>query len=538
MSNPQNNPQSVGNPDPAIKTSNLDHQQEWYDKVKDRPYFALFWEMGLGKTKLMIDVASHLFLEGKIEGLLIVAPNSVYTNWPAIEMPLHMAVPYLPIRYKTGAGSTSRMRQKLLLDPTWDPGKLRVVAMSYDSLRTEDGYDYAKKFATIYKTMMVADESTAIKNGSTATAKAAKKIRARCHYAWIATGTPAAQSPFDVHSQIEFLDEDFWKEYGLRSSTAFKNQFGEYKTRYITGGRKFPELVGYRRLDHLHGILDTVSSRLLKEDSSVKLPPKTYTVRTFEMEKSQRALYEKVRDEFVAESRDPGFYLEAPLAIVRLARLQQICSGFVTAEEYVDDEPVLEDGGIMTEDEYQTSFDLIQSQIEHIRPIETVRKIVDLVEPAKNPRLRLLSDLIDACNHKVIVWCRFRRSVQIICDLLGDRAVRYDGSTSPKDRESALTRFRDAGDPARVFVANVHAISMGVTLNIAKTAIYYENTFSLEKRLQSEDRFHRIGQDQPVQIIDLAAEDTVDQKVIEALRSKYDVAAMVTGDRLREWVQP
>ncbi|RQP10234.1 MAG: ATP-dependent helicase, partial [Microbacteriaceae bacterium] len=66
--------------------------------------------------------------------------------------------------------------------------------------------------------------------------------------------------------------------------------------------------------------------------------------------------------------------------------------------------------------------------------------------------------------------------------------------------------------------------------------IYYSNSFKLIDRLQSEDRAHRIGQDNSVLYIDLVAEDTVDEKVVEALRNKFNVASQITGDRLKEWL--
>jgi SNF2 family DNA or RNA helicase len=120
--------------------------------------------------------------------------------------------------------------------------------------------------------------------------------------------------------------------------------------------------------------------------------------------------------------------------------------------------------------------------------------------------------------------------------MLGTEAVRYDGLVGTTDRELALERFR-TDDSIRYFVANPATISMGVTLTQAKTVIYYSNTFQLEKRLQSEDRAHRIGQTSSVNVIDMIATDTVDEKIVTALRKKFNLAATVTGDRLREWIQ-
>jgi len=503
--------------DPAIKTEQFKHQREIYLKHRDDRFFALFWEMGLGKTKVMLDVASHLYLQKKIDALLVIAPNSVYKNWLSQELPVHLAVEYSGMAYPKANNERNRIKKLIFLDPTFKSNTLRVMCISYDSISTTHGLQFTKKMLTVYRTMTVADESTAIKRPSSLRSKRAKVVGKMSEYRWIATGTPAAESPFDLHSQIDFLDEEFWAGFGMKTVRAFKNEFGEFVLRRLANGRQFPELKRYRRLDVLHKIIDPISSRLLKEDSEVELPPKTYAVRTFEMTKKQKDLYEQVRDGYEADL-DNGLRIEAPLAIVRLARLQQITSGFVTAEERVEDTEEITDND-------QLKIFNIERQIEDIVPIE------------ENPKLKLLVELLDECHHKVIVWCKFRRDVNNIMRILGHRGIKYDGTVSSGERELALNRFRNPEDPAQVLVVNIATINQGVTLTIAKTMIYYSNHFSLEKRLQSEDRNHRIGQDQPVLIIDLAAENTVDEKIIQRLREKFDIASIVTGDRFREWIQ-
>lgn len=524
--------------DPAIKTEQIEHQAEVYNAHRDARYFALFWEMGLGKTKTVIDVASHLYLTRRIDALLIVAPKSVYYDLVSIEVPRHMAAPHVAMAWNTAGRrkEAARLRANLFLDPDEFPGRLRVVAISYPALRTDDGKNFVSMLLKIHRCMMVVDESTAISHHGTDQSKIVKKLGRLAHYKWICTGTPVAQSPFQAHSQIQFLDPDFWGLHGLRTYEAFKQEFGVYSLRTVGGGKKFNELQHYRNLDRLNRILAPISSRLLKEDSSVHLPPKMYTIRTFEMTDEQRAAYDALRDTYRAEL-DAGMYVEAPMAIVRVARLQQITSGFVTADEVIDDEPNVEDQLTLPYTGLEPG-DVVDGS-DFAEPVlrVTERRVVDLVPPADNPRLALLVDLVDACSHKVIVWCRFRRDVDLIVEALGDRCVRYDGKVRSADRRIALSRFRDADDPARVFVANVHAISQGVTLTIAKTMIYYSNSYSLERRLQSEDRFHRIGQDSPVHIIDLVARDTVDATVVDVLKRKFDVAAQVMGDRFRGWLR-
>lgn len=628
--------------DPAIKTKPHAHQQSHYDAHRDAPWYGLLWEMGLGKSKLLADVASHLFLQRKIQGLLIVAPNSVYAEWVNELLPTHMAVPYVKLCFRTDEhGERRQLRRALFLNPSEYGDKLRVLCMSYDGVKSTNGSKLASDFVMLYKTMIVADESTALKNPETTTAKDMKKLRASCHFAWIATGTPIAQSPFDFHSQIEFLCPDFWKKHGMKSFAAFKSQFGIYELRRA-GARAFNTLVAYRDLDRMYALIKPFCSRLTKEDSGVQLPPKTYRTISFRLAPEQRRVYDELRREFLTEL-DSGAVVEAPLAVVRLTRLQQIASGFVTIQRVVEQTPglvrdtveSLEKPGDLVEalaafgvsqeqydnalvsgverqldltasgqaalsqysqehpdfattldtkiDEFQAAWEredgdrletpqddpeayerimqaglrdtALGAQIREalraqtrepgwtagpVAPVAVVKEIRDVVPPDKNPRLKILVDLIGQASHKVIVWCRFVRDVEYAVAMIersGVRCARYDGSVGTSDRLDALRRFKDPSDDTRVLVANVHSISQGVTLTIAKTMIYYSNSFSPEKRLQSEDRFHRIGQDQPVLIIDLVAQDTVDEKLIEGLRKKYYLSAAVMGDKYREWLQ-
>ena len=76
----------------------------------------------------------------------------------------------------------------------------------------------------------------------------------------------------------------------------------------------------------------------------------------------------------------------------------------------------------------------------------------------------------------------------------------------------------------------------GITLTVANNVIYYSNGYDLEKRLQSEDRAHRIGQKKAVTYVDLIAPKTGDEKIVKALRNKIDIASQVMGEELKQWI--
>jgi SNF2 family DNA or RNA helicase len=214
------------------------------------------------------------------------------------------------------------------------------------------------------------------------------------------------------------------------------------------------------------------------------------------MNEEQLRVYKSLRDLYIAELMD-GSLMEAELAIVRLTRLQQITCGYAVAQ--VGDPAV---------------------------PLGTT-----------NPRLEALMEICESLNHPAIIWSRYKLdNEQIMRSMLKSKlsAVRYDGSIPGDVCEENKQLFLNG--KTQFFVANTAKGGVGLTLTPARTVIYYSNYFSLILRVQSEDRAHRIGQEHPVNYIDLVAEGTVDIHIMRSLRAKFDVANMLNGDTLKEWL--
>ena len=185
----------------------------------------------------------------------------------------------------------------------------------------------------------------------------------------------------------------------------------------------------------------------------------------------------------------------AELPIVKLLRLQQIACNYVPLGE---DEP-------------------------------------DHMFSAKNPRMNVMEDIRDATFTPGIIWARFRHDVDQLMDLFGKTAVRYDGSVDEDQAERNKLAFQ-RGD-AQWFIGTAAKGGPGLTLTQAKVMVYYSNSFKLIDRLQSEDRCHRAGMDEhPVTYIDVVANGTVDEKIVENLRGKRDIAQLIQGDEWKEWI--
>ena len=152
-----------------------------------------------------------------------------------------------------------------------------------------------------------------------------------------------------------------------------------------------------------------------------------------------------------------------------------------------------------------------------------------------------LLDVLEEVEGKVIIWANYvydiRQIVKAISKKFGeDSIVQYYGAIPADVRQKNIEKFQDSKSDSRFFVGNPQTGGYGITLTAANNVIYYSNGYDLEKRLQSEDRAHRIGQKKSVTYIDLMAEKTVDEKIVKSLRKKINIASEIMGEELREWI--
>jgi Superfamily II DNA/RNA helicases, SNF2 family len=214
-----------------FKTKPYSHQKQIWLDSRDREYYGILAEMGTGKTKMTLDTAMWLYEQGEVNGVLVVAPNGVHRAWVEDEIPGHV---HLDLASDSGthfyeAKRANTQWHKAAVGRVIAHDGLAWLAMSYDAFITDKGKRTAWDFLRTRRVLYVLDESTYIKTPGT---KRTKSIVASAKYApyrRILTGTPVTQGPFDVYSQVEFLDHTFWKQHGLGNFFAFKNTFGVFK---------------------------------------------------------------------------------------------------------------------------------------------------------------------------------------------------------------------------------------------------------------------------------------------------------------------
>jgi SNF2 family DNA or RNA helicase len=296
----------------------------------------------------------------------------------------------------------------------------------------------------------------------------------------------------DLYAQCELLDD---RALGFNSFFAFQARYAVVQRRTM-GHRSFQQITGYRRLDELNAKLDTFSNRILKEDC-LDLPAKVYVRRNVALTPEQEKLYKQMKKLALAKMEN-GELATTQSVLTQIMRLQQICCGFLQPD----------DGEI---------------------------------EPVPNNRMSELLDVVDEVQGKAIIWASYTHDIQQIATALRDRfgaesVATYYGATPQDERQEIVTRFQDKAGPLRFFVGQPRTGGYGITLTAANTVIYYSNSYDLEIRLQSEDRAHRIGQKGSVTYIDLVSPDTIDEKILQALRDKISLANEVLGDKARDWL--
>jgi SNF2 family DNA or RNA helicase len=466
-----------------FKTEPYAHQRKVVEQTLDKQAFALFAEQGTGKTKMTLDTYWNLGWSNKLAGLLIIAPNGVHANWIINEVPKHFdGNPTCLIwEGKDTMAWHKKFFRALQEIKEEDPSVPVILAMNIEAVRTQRGFDHARKFLEAGPCMMVIDESTIIKNPQALQTKQVLKLAPLARYRRVLTGTPITQGPLDLYSQIQFLDPGIWPH---GSWTAFKHDFA-IEVLQTMGTRKFTKIVGYRNIDKMTRILKDHVIQLKKVDC-LDLPDKIYMERPVQLTEDQRKHYDEVKG--MAMTMIEEGMVTATNALTLLLRLQQIVCGHVK-----DD-----DGNI------------------HELTTNRIGAMLDIIE--------------EVPGHKVIIWAHFkadiRRIVRTLCDNYGTGAgVAYFGETDQMERSTAIRRFQE--DPeCRFFVGN-EAASRGITLTASDTVIYYSNNTKLEYRLQSEDRNHRIGQKNNVVYHDLVAYGTVDEKIFASIKAKENLANLV-----------
>jgi SNF2 family DNA or RNA helicase len=466
------------------------HQQAYLQRFWADPVAALFADMGTGKSFMLINNMAMLYDKGKINGVLIVAPKGVYRNWYDTEIPKHLPE-HIVYRMAIWAASPRKAEQRALDELFTVTEDLKILVMNVEAFSTAKGTAFAKRFLLVHDAMMAIDESTTIKTPGSTRSKNTEKVGRGARFRRIMTGSPVTKSPMDLYQQCAFLSDGCLN---VSSYYVFQARYAVTVERQLNT-HSFKQIVGYRRLDELKEKLDRFAFRVKKEEC-LDLPDKLYVKREVDLTDEQVKAYNEMKT--MALAQIGGGLVSTVNALTQIMRMHQIICGHVK----------MDDGVVME---------------------------------LPNNRIKELLNIVEETDGKIIIWATYRHDIEAIkIALAKDYGMNsigtYYGDTDGDERKRVLEEFQKPDSEMRFFVGNPSTGGYGLTLTAASTMVYYSNSFDLEKRLQSEDRAHRIGQTKNVTYIDLISPGTVDEKIVKALRDKIDIATQVLGEDLKQWL--
>lgn len=481
----------------TFATKPYKHQMTVLERSWDKEFYGFMLSMGTGKSKICVDTICMLAQNQGLKVAVIIAPKGVYANWYYKEIPTHMPQLFQKLSqvylYQNKGTKTEEQEMKDLLS---NNGAIKILIINIEAITTsQKAWKFLVAVARLGKSMCIVDESSTIKNEGSLRTKKLMKIRDMFTWRRIATGTPVTRDPLDLFSQFEFLYPGclnaqnyfvFRARYCVLKDSDpifYKDKDGKVKEKTIK------QIVAHKNLDQLTRLMSRFASIVRKEDC-LDLPPKVFQTYDVDLTDEQRRIYTEMKEWACAEI-DAGNFASATIAITRLLRLHQIVCGHVVDEE------------------------------------KNVRDV-------PSNRIETLKEIVEQTSGQNIIWSNYRKNVDEIMAMLikaGRNPVRYDGSVDVSGRQHAVNLFQDG--IATDFVGTQSSGGYGITLTAASTVIYFSNNYDLEKRLQSEDRAHRIGQTKSVTYIDMVARGTIDERIIEVLKKKQNLADIIMSGPAR-----
>ena len=451
-----------------LKKTAFAFQQDAVNLIKDKEYFAIFHEQGLGKTKIAIDLIFDWLEFSKVDSVVIVCDKILVKNW-IDELEFHGNLPPIVL--------TNDKEDNFYKFNT--PGFIYIC--NYELIRSS--IDSFEAFFKNRKIGIILDESTKIKNPKAKISKALHHLAKFTDKRLIMTGTPVANRPYDYWSQIYFLD------FGKRLGTNYES----FKEDYDLGNDLYDnyssQLIFKNALSELRDKLSDCHIRETKKTAGIELPGKRFIEIAVEMDSHQEKLYHDMQIELSTEILKDERLVEENVEVIlkRLLRLNQVCSNAALIDDSYTNNP-----------------------------------------PKLNETINIVNDAIDK-KSKVIVWTNFIKNVELIRTKIGKNAVGIHGQINITERNEIINKFK-TDDSINVLVATPGVAQQGLTITEANYAIFFDRDFSLDSYLQAQDRIHRMSQEKTCYIYKLLTKNSIDYWIDSLIEAKKIVARYAQGD--------
>jgi len=448
----------------------MQHQKEALDFLKQRQSAGLFFEMGLGKTLVMLEHLARLSLDMKRPfPCLIVCPLSVISVWQREVVKFSY-----PFKVSRVIGSYQERLRALSVEAD-------IYIINYEGLRVIPEQLKKKGFRTL-----ILDESHRIKERKSRQTEVALQLGSLVENRFLLTGTPVTKSPEDIWAQLHWLNPT-----SAGNFFSFRSRYIDFKKIRVRSAGGMREISKAYRFKNLFELEDKIAENCLRRTKKecLDLPEKIYKTIYCDMSEAQSKHYYDLKSSLATLVESETLNVKTAATLVQ--KLQQVCQGFLYDDER--NPKWFKDSG----------------------------------------KLSMLKDVLeDLQDEKIILFTWFKADVARLYEELSKthKVILYDGT--PDQRAAIEKEFQESVGGC-IFLSQIEKAKEGITLTAASHVIYYGNSWSHGTRVQSEDRAHRKGQTKSVIYYDFIVPNTVDELVYYTLKEKADVADKVTGDSLR-----
>lgn len=529
-------------------TDPLPHQQRDFDRFKEEKKGLFFWEMGLGKTKAMLDIARYKYDTGQIKGLLVLAPSVIAPRWTGEEREKHMQdYPCQPFCLQSIVKSVKARKQWYAFKEAWGAKGMPFLAMGIESLSWPSSESFVEQFLEDGPYMVVVDEGTYIKNSKALRKKRLFHLtRDKGHSLFLLTGTALARRPTDVYTMAKWVDPTIFPE----SLSAFCSRYVIQQSQYVyIRGRaeKIKTCLTYakwravkqelarvsatlsftperaatiataqdlsisdvmaihagkdfsmvKNMDELKERLAPISTFLTKKDV-LSLPDKVYEKVIFPVPRAQKEVIKGFLKHGVGEYEGVTIPLHKKVAF--LTRVLQVCGGFLAGKDTLS---------------------------------------CDRMEPFRdNPKIDyLLSDIEELGEQQAIVFAVFVPELKLLYEKLKGVttcALLY-GDVPVEERDRIVSDFQTG--KIQILIANPMIAGYGLNLQCASVQYWYSRSYRVEARLQAEDRSYRLGITKAPVYKDLLLDITAEKAVLDSIARGRSMNDFLNACNLEELVE-
>lgn len=346
------------------------------------------------------------------------------------------------------------------------------------------------------------------------------------------SGTPAYDKPDDLWSILNWLYPKYWSSFW---------RYYDQHVKYVENNG-YRVVVGVNNVEKLQEEMRGFYIRRRKQEVLLDLPAKYYSERIVELDPKQKRAYQQMKKDMLAwvgEHEDEP--VAAPVVIAQLTRLQQFSDAYGELEKFTYREKTKYEA-FLPESVYEQ---LIESGLikrfanpeitngEVFIPVGTymIRDSIRMRLSEPSTKLDAVMDILGSTAEQIVVFSQFAQVIELLAARLEKAGIPHGiivGATPSDDRKGIIRKFQ-AGK-LRVFAGTIAAGGIGITLTSSSTVVFIDRSWSASLNIQAEDRLHRIGQKNAVQVIDIISRDTLDAKRIRKINLAWGWIKKLIGD--------